>query len=147
MNHISKPAKIAGILGGATLVIAGIAVESATGANESHTLTFTGHDLGSKQLGRASLVGADRLVDGGKTVGFGVLSCKFDFDTSQAICDGTLALQRGVLYAHLRIDADTNIGHGKVVGGTRAYKGATGTVRSRPGTHEGVSHITITYSN
>jgi hypothetical protein len=147
MNHISRRAKITGVLGGAALVIAGIGLESATATNQSHTLTLTAHQLRGKQLGQAAFVGTDRLVDGGKTVGFSVWSCKFDFKASQAICDGTVALQRGVLYAHLRVDADTNIGHGKIVGGTRAYKGATGTVDSKPGTHKGVARITITYSN
>ena len=147
MNHISKRAKIAGILGGSALVVAGVGLVPATAANHSHTLTLTAHQLRSKQLGTASLVGTDRLVDGGATVGFAATSCKFDFETSQAICDATAALQRGTIRLHLRIDAETNIGHGKVVGGTRAYKGATGTVDSTPSARNGVTHIKITYSN
>ena len=131
------------------MVIAGPAALATTGiasaAQQTHTLHLTVQQIGSAQIGSHGDVGADRVRRNGTTVGFDTSDCVFNFATSKATCDVALSLQRGMLQARVTIDRN-NSGSGKVVGGTRGFRGASGTVTTAPGNRPGHLLVTITYA-
>ena len=76
----------------------------------------------------------------GKKVGNDLVSCIAV--KKSANCSAFLALDTGTLYATFVL-GDSQTVHGKVVGGTGAYKGATGTLTAVSG--KKTTKITITY--
>jgi hypothetical protein len=141
-------ARSAGVLT-AAIVIAGPAALVTTGiasaAQQTHTLHLTVQQIADMQIGKQGDVGADRVRRNGVTVGFDTSDCVFNFAAGKAVCDVALSLQRGMLQARVTVDQN-NSGSGKVVGGTRGFRGATGTVTTAPGTRPGRLLVTITYT-
>jgi hypothetical protein len=133
----------------ATTVVAGIAATATTGvasaAPQTHTLRLAAKQIGSKQVGQREAIGADRLRRNGTTVGFDASDCVFDFATSKATCDVAVSLQRGMLRARVTVDQN-NSGSGSVIGGTRHFRDATGTVTTAPGSGPGLLLVTIRYA-
>ena len=147
-RRVIRTPRMAGFLA-ATTVIAGFAAlvttSAASAAPETHTLHLTAKQIGSTQVGQREAIGADRLRRNGATVGFDTSDCVFDFATSKATCDVALSLQRGMLRARVTVNPD-NSGSGRVIGGTRHYRGATGTVTTAPGSGPGLLLVTIRYA-
>ncbi|HET9842470.1 MAG TPA: hypothetical protein VFQ01_10735 [Nocardioides sp.] len=146
MNRTSVICTVAGALAAGAFVASTTAgTASASSSTRSHTLTFTTHELGSTNAGKGGrlLIESDRAVSSGHTIGYTANSCGFDFAAHQAHCYVSLARPRGQMRVMATVDADTGTITGKVVGGTGAYKGATGTVTGRPGSHPNVSRFTI----
>jgi hypothetical protein len=141
MNRIFQ---ITAGLGVATLASTCLAAAPATAATKNHTLVFTTRTIASNNKG-TFLTEADRILVGGKTVGFGANSCVFDFTTSQASCDVAVALANGVLYAHVVVNGQTGASQGVVTGGTRAYRGAKGVAKGLPGRAGSDTVITVIY--
>jgi hypothetical protein len=131
-----------GIPAAAGLGVAAINVAPASASSKSHTLSFTARQLHSVQSNTA-LEQADRDLVAAKTIGFDVTSCRFDFAAHVAHCDVAVARAHGMLYAHVTVDADNTVSHGRVTGGTRRYQGATGTVSSATGSRPSDVKITI----
>jgi hypothetical protein len=132
----------------ATAVAAGgmaVAVEAASAQTSSHTVHFTAVSLKSTQV-MNGFAQAEKDVQRGKIIGYDAVSCAFNTKTHKASCDGSFARGDGLLYVHATVGA-TGHGSGKVTGGTRAYKGATGTITLSPGARQNQTKITITYSN
>jgi hypothetical protein len=146
MNRTSVICTVAGALAAGAFVASTTAgTASASSSTRSHTLTFTTHELGSTNAGKGGrlLIESDRAVSSGHTIGYTANSCGFDFAAHQAHCYVSLARPRGQMRVMAAVDADTGTITGKVVGGPGAYKGATGTVTGRPGSHPNVSRFTI----
>src|ERR1700730_18401589 len=106
----------------------GLAVEPAFSEPTSHTLTFVSRDLASQQTPPNHLVQASTNQASGETVGFAASTCTDHFSTGILTCDIATAGVPGMLYALVSINTNNGKVTGKVTGGTRAYKGATGTV-------------------
>ena len=133
-----------GIPAAAGLSVAAINVAPASASSKSHTLSFTARQLHAVQS-QTFLEQTGRDIVAGKTIGFDVTACKFDFAAHLARCDVAVARPHGMLYAHVTVDADNNVAHGRVTGGTRRYQGATGTVSSAPGRRQSDVKITIVW--
>jgi len=133
---------LVGVSAAAGLSIAAVNGAPASASSESHTLSFTARQLHSVQSSTALEQTARELVDG-RTVGFDVTACTFDFTAHVARCDVAIARAQGMLYAHVTVNADNNVSSGRVTGGTRRYQGATGTVSGAPGSRPNDVKITI----
>ena len=146
MTHTRALVSLIGISAATGLGVAALSVASASASasSQTHTLSFTGRQMHSVQSD-TTLYQTDRDLVAGKTVGFDVTSCKFDFAAHVARCDVAVARAHGMLYAHVTVDADNNVSHGRVTGGTRVYHGATGTVSSAPGVRPNDVKITIVW--
>lgn len=140
-----RSAAILGVAVMTTAAVGGATMVHAAPSTTHHTLHFTSRSLHSTLLGKTKQVGTDRVLASGKTVGYDVTDCSFNFTTNIANCAVSAALQRGVLYARIAINGPNGSGHGKVVGGTGAFKGARGTVTSTPGSRKSDTSVTIVY--
>ena len=123
----------------------GVAAVDAAAAATSHTLHITAVQLKSTQT-KSGFLQAEKDVEKGKVTGYDAISCKFNFKINKAVCDGGLSRTGGMLYVHAVV-GQTGHGKGTVTGGTRAYKGATGTIAIAPGAAQNQTKLTITYSN
>jgi hypothetical protein len=70
-----------------------------------------------------------------------VTSCRINTTTHTANCSVALARSNGILLAHVSTNLNNGRGKGTVLGGTRAFHGATGTVTLA------LPHVTIVWNN
>jgi hypothetical protein len=98
-------------------------------ATASHTLKFTSVEKGSVNLSKTMFAQQDTDVNSaGKVIGYDDL---YLATTSAKTADGwvTLDVDGGFLYGTFKLNLVTGaITDGKVTGGARAFKGATGTL-------------------
>jgi hypothetical protein len=118
---------------------------AATPAAASHTLSFVSVTKNSinftKKTGGAQ--GTD-LSKAGKTVGFDQLYFTVT-SSSGGVINATFDTKGGFIYATAMFNSGPVI-HGKVTGGTGAFKGATGTLKAKNLNSAGTrTAITITY--
>jgi hypothetical protein len=149
MQHSSNTIRRLGrgvvVLAGAGALAAGaLGASGASAGSASHTLKFTSVQFKDVMVNGVD-VAADRDVLNGKTIGLDTTSCLINRSTFTATCDVALALPGGLLYGHDVINVKTGKGSGTVTGGTRAYKGATGTSSVAPGSSPNSPQITIVY--
>lgn len=109
-----------------------------TAAPTSHTLTFSTHQIRDHIVHGVDLA-VDKIVQHGAVTGFDTTSCRVDQATRVGSCDVAMSRSNGLLYAHIRFDVSTQRVTGTVTGGTRHFRGASGTVSSRG------SQITVRY--
>jgi len=131
----------------AAAVTAGVAaavVDAAAASTTTHTIRLTAVALKSTQV-KESFVQAEKDMQAGKITGYDSVLCTFNSTTHKMVCDGSFARADGLLYVHATVN-QTNHGTGRVTGGTRAYKGATGTVTLAPGATQNQTKITISYT-
>jgi hypothetical protein len=148
MNRTSVICTVAGALAAGAFVASTTAgTASASDSARSHTLTFTSHELGSTNAGKGGhlLVESDRAVSSGHTIGYTANTCAFDFATRQAHCYVSLARPKGQMRFKATFNVDTGTIAGKVVGGTGAYQGITGTVTGSPSSNPDVAKITVNW--
>jgi hypothetical protein len=112
----------------------------------THTLKVISVRKDSASFSKTSSGQADLDVNhAGKTVGYDMLHFTFNPTTRQASGGVTLDTAGGFLYGVLRITNDPVI-HGRVTGGTGAFRGATGTITAKPLNKAGTrTAVTITY--
>lgn len=133
------------VLAGAGALAAGaLGASGASAGGASHTLKMTSVQFKDVMVNGVD-VAADRDVQGGKTTGLDTTSCLINQRTFTATCDVALARADGLLYGHAVINVQTGKGSGTVTGGTRAYKGSTGTISVAPGPNPNSAQITIVY--
>jgi hypothetical protein len=121
------------------------AVASPTAA--THTLSFISLQKNSTMF--TKMTGGQQDTDvtmAGKTVGFDMLYFAAT-SSSGAILNLTVDTKGGFLYGTAAFNFNTGvISHGKVTGGTGAFKGATGTVKAKNLNSAGTrTAVTITY--
>jgi hypothetical protein len=146
MNRTSVISAVAGALAaGAFVVSTTSGTASAAGAAKSHTLSFTSHEIGSTNAGKGGhlLIESDRAASSGRTIGYTANTCAFDFSAHLAHCYVTLARPHGQMRFKATINADTGAITGKVLGGTGAYQGISGTLTGGPASKPDVSTITV----
>jgi hypothetical protein len=111
----------------------------------THTLKFI--SVQKKSIGFTSTTGANQDTDvnkAGKTVGFDVIYFKATSKNTAAI-NVTGDFKGGFIYGTGTINFKTNkFTHGKVTGGTGAFKGATGTIKAKDISSTKTA-VTITY--
>lgn len=139
--------KIGVALATAGLAVAGglAVVDAAAASTTTHTLRLTAVQLKSTQTNGA-FVQAEKDVQAGKITGYDAVNCVFNSKLHKIVCDGSFARSNGMIYVHAAV-SQTGHGKGTVTGGTRAYKGATGTITLAPGATQRQTKITITYSS
>lgn len=148
MNRHTAAAAVLGCTFAATLAVAGNAVVQASPSTthvHAHTLRFTTRELHTTALGKTEMAEADRLLAGGRTIGFGMTLCRFDFTTGVAHCNVTAAVKGGMLYGKIAVNGQQNTGTGSVTGGTGAYKDARGSIATHPARRKNETKVTITY--
>jgi hypothetical protein len=131
-------AVVAALAGTATGVAMG--AEGSSAQTATHRITVTNRQIQDRIIDGID-VATDRDTHNGVVVGYDVTSCRVSPRTHLAVCDVALAMRGGILYAHSKINVETGRGSGTVTGGTRGYRGATGSVTVA------MSHITIQWSN
>ncbi len=147
MNSTYLRAAAATLLAGTGLVVLTATDGSASAARQNHVLTVSVRTVGSSQLGDRYLVESDKVTRNGKTIGYTANSCTFDFAAGLAHCLVTMARPQGQLRAKVTVNAETNQIQGRVVGGTGAYRGATGTVTGGNGPQPGTQVITLRWQD
>jgi hypothetical protein len=142
---IRRFGRVVVVLAGAGALAAGaLGASGASAGSASHTLKMSSLQIKDVMVNGVD-VAADRDVQGGKTTGFDATSCLINPKTFTATCDVALARADGMLYGHAVINVQTGKGSGTVTGGTRAYKGSTGTISVAPGPNPNSPQITIVY--
>lgn len=136
---------------GAAVVLGGtgafLAPALASAHSATHTLKFTSVTTKQAVLSKVSEGRADKDINGaGKIVGFDVIYIKFDFKTQVATANLTLDTNGGLLYGTLKLTS-SSVTHGKVTGGTGAFRGASGTITGKSLNKAGTrTAVTITYT-
>jgi hypothetical protein len=123
-----------------------VGMASAAVASTAHTIRFVSHPIRDVHLGNTD-VQTSRETHAGKTVGYDISDCVFDFSVGRAACHVAVGRRGGLLYGAFHFNANANNGplHGKITGGTGVYRGATGTFVGTQ--RSGSTKIVVTYSN
>jgi len=120
---------------------------AASAHSVNHTLKFV--SVTQKQVNVAKLATAESDKDvnaQGKTIGFDLRYIMFSSTTSGVKADVTLDVNGGFLYGTLQLSPSGPVIHGKVTGGTGAFKGATGTIAAKVLNSAGTrTAVTVTY--
>jgi ABC-type phosphate transport system substrate-binding protein len=132
------------VLALATAAGGAVGITQASATTSTHTLRLTTQQIEDVNSNTAD-VAADKDQQQGNTTGYDVTSCRIDFSTHIANCDVAVARAVGLIYAHVKVNVDTGKGSGTVIGGTRHFHGATGTVTAAPGSSQGTTQVTIRY--
>lgn len=119
---------------------------SASTHTVTHTLAFTSVRKDAVNFSKTSSGQADLDVNrAGKTVGYDMLHFTFNRKTGRASGGVTLDCKGGFLYGVLRV-TDSPVIHGRVTGGTGAFRGATGVITARTLNKAGTrTAVTIKY--
>jgi hypothetical protein len=111
---------------GAAVVPAALATPRAT----SHTIHVTSVVLKQRQIGSSTFLQSEKDIRHGKVIGFDVARFH-NVSSTSAVGRVAFASKGGFLYAKLPISFNSLTFQGTIVGGTGAYKGATGTVTGK----------------
>ena len=133
--------------GGLVLAVSAAGTASPAGHADSHRLAITAHTLASVHAGENRLIESDKAVKSGHVIGYTANSCTFDFAASEAHCLVTLARPQGQLRAKVTVNAQTGASAGRIVGGTGAYSGATGTVTGQQGAQRDTVKLTLRWTD
>jgi hypothetical protein len=140
----SRTARVAGIT-----IVSGVALAGAVGlgnaapATTEHTLKFTASQIADSQVGNHDIA-ADKDSQNGKVVGYDTTDCLINVNTRVAHCDVTLARAAGTLRGRISFNISTGVATGVVTGGTRAYRGVSGTLSARAASQK-TTAITVRY--
>lgn len=123
---------------------------AASGRSRTHTLKFTSVALRQANFSKVTAGAIAKDVNDGKTIGFDQIYVTFHPRTRRTSAGVALETNGGFIYGTINLNSGTSVGsvvHGKVMGGTGKFSGATGTITGRQvnkiGTREAVS---ITYT-
>ena len=132
------------VFGIGALAVVGAGPGTASAGATPHTLRLTAAPLGELQSSNHDVTaGSD--THNGKATGFDASTCVVNVTTHRASCDVAVARVHGLIYAHATVSLSTGQGRGRVTGGTRAYKGATGTVTLAPGSAPKTIQVTLVF--
>jgi hypothetical protein len=104
---------------------------AASAHSVTHTLKFTSVQQATASFSRTVGGGEDKDVSkAGKVIGFDVVRFSLNPKTNTASLGVAVALKGGILYGVIR-ETKGPVTHGKVTGGTGAFRGAAGTITAR----------------
>jgi hypothetical protein len=142
-SRLARTAVVAIAAGGA--VAGAVGFSAAAPAKSQHTLKFTTVQIADKQIGDYD-VAANKETAGGKVVGFDSTSCLIDVHTHVAKCAISASRADGTFRGTVALSLDSGTGTGKLTGGTRAYRGATGTITAKA-ISQSKTVVTISYTS
>ena len=140
-SRIARGAVVALVAGGA--VTGMVELGSAAPAAGTHTLRFTTVQIGDHISGSYD-VAANKEVQNGKVAGYDVTDCFLNLHSHVANCAITLARPEGMMRGTATLNLDSGTGTGVITGGTRAYRGVTGTIAAKS-LSQMKTAVTITY--
>lgn len=113
----------------------------------SHTLKFTSEQQSHVIVGKNSEAVSDKDVNAkGKTIGFDMLYIVSSSTVDSVKANVTVDVNGGFLYGTMVLSPSGPTIHGKVTGGTGAFKGATGTISAKVINAAGTkTAVTLTY--
>jgi hypothetical protein len=149
MKRTSLVTTTTALVAGTGLVLAVSSAGTASPAKQatSHRLSFTAHTLSSVQSGTTHLIESDKAVKAGNIIGYTANSCTFDFTAGKAHCFVTFARPQGQMRTKVTVDAQTGQSVGRIIGGSGAYRGATGTVTGQQGAKGNTVKITLHWTD
>jgi hypothetical protein len=117
---------------------------SAAPSKGTQTLRLVAHSTGSHNVPPNGFLGSDvdRSPKTNKIVGYDSITGHFNAKTGVVKIDAALALDGGVITAHLRGMGASNKLNGRITGGTGMYKGIHGKIHTHGGK---ITHITLRY--
>src|SRR4051794_23278044 len=133
----------AAIVGGAAAITGTVltaAPSLAGNSSTAHTLKFVAVQTGGHQLDKTHFVGSDKDKHNGTVIGFDAINCVVTSPTTGK-CNVAGSFKGGILYATFTQSFSTGDLTGHVTGGTRHFKGATGTIT---GTSAGKNRESVT---
>ena len=140
MSHASPSQLLLARAVGALLILSIacplVGVSPASAGTPTRSLSFTSKSSGPSIQTEKLLVQSDADFSGKTLIGRDVISCTID---PLAHCDLTVALSGGLLEGSFTETAANRL-TGRIVSGTRSYRGAHGTIRNSPN-----GLITVTY--
>lgn len=140
-SKIVRGAAVAAVAGG---TIAGaVGFSAAAPAATTHTLTFKASQIADHIIGFQDIA-ADVDKQGGQVVGYDTTDCKMNTQTKTAHCEVNLSRAEGTMRGWLKLDLNTGLATGTVTGGTRAFRGVTGTISAKAASNN-VTAVTIRY--
>jgi len=140
MINAFKASTLVAVVAGATTAIALVGSDAASAHATQHTMHLTTRQLQDRIVNDID-VATDKDMQHGAVTGYDVTSCRVNTRTHVATCDIAVARSNGLLFAHVSTNVDNGRGKGTVLGGTRAFHGATGTVTVA------LPHVTIVWNS
>jgi hypothetical protein len=113
----------------------------------SHTLKFTSEQQNHVNVSKTAEAESDKDVNANrKTIGFDMLYITSNPKTDSVNANVTVDVNGGFLYGTMVLSPSGPTIHGKVTGGTGAFKGATGTISAKVLNAAGTkTAVTVTY--
>ncbi len=141
MSRITRSAAVAVVAGG--VIAFAVGHGNAAPASGQHTFTMITEQIADHQSGYYDIA-ADKDLQHGEVVGFDTTSCFINITTHVATCAIDVSRADGTFHATATLDLDRGTGTGAVTGGTRAFRGATGTVHATS-LSQTKTKVTVTY--
>jgi len=127
--------------GGAIVGVVGLS--AAAPASATHSLKFMATQVTDHIIGFQDIA-ADVDKQSGKIVGYDTTDCHMNTQSKTAHCEVTLARAEGTMRGWINLDLNTGLATGTVSGGTRAYRGVTGTISGKAASNNATA-VTIRY--
>ena len=126
---------------------AAVLQDSATAGTTTHTTKLILHQTAQHRLGKADFAGTDKALSAAThdVVGFDTITGHFNVKTKTAVIQAAFALKGGLILARVKIVDNTPDFKGRILSGTGAYSGITGTVSGRQEGH-GTTLLTLHWS-
>lgn len=126
---------------------AAVLQDSATAGTTTHTTRLVLHQVSQHGLGKKDFAGTDKVLSAAThdVVGFDAITGHFDFKTKTALIQAAFALKGGIILVRVPVHRDNPAFKGRILGGTGAYKGISGTVSGREEGH-GTTLLTLHWS-
>lgn len=126
---------------------AGVLQDSATAGTSTHTTKLVLHQQSSHRVGKFDFTGTDKAVSAAThdVVGFDSFTGHFDRQTKTAVIQAAFALKGGIILVRVRFVNNDPAFKGRILGGTGAYQGISGTVTGRDEGH-GKNLVTLHWS-
>jgi hypothetical protein len=140
MTNVFKATVLLAVAAGATTAVALAGTDAAAAHTTRHTMHLTTRQL-QDRIVRGVDIAADKDLQHGRPTGYDVTSCRINLKTHIAHCDVALARTTGLLFGRVSINVNSGRGRGTVLGGTRGFHGATGTITAA------MPRVTIVWSN
>ncbi|HVU73978.1 MAG TPA: hypothetical protein VHE83_13515 [Mycobacteriales bacterium] len=138
---LARGAVVALVAGGA--IVGSVELGSAAPVSATHTLRFTTVQIADHMSGYYDIA-ANKDLQNGKVVGYDVTDCFINVNTHVANCVINVARPEGTIRGTATLNLDSGVGTGVITGGTRDYRGVTGTVAAKA-LSQTKTAVTLTY--
>lgn len=140
-SRVTRGAAVVLMAGGA--VAGAVNFSSASPAVTTHTLKMTTVQIADHLSGYYD-VSANKDLVKGKVAGYDTTSCFINIHTHVAKCAISVSRADGTFRGKATINLDSGAGTGVVTGGTRAFRGVTGSMTAKS-VSQTKTLVTVTY--